>query len=443
METAIDNIADGNELLVDFVDEAVESLCDLPGQLDAFRIDPDVDDPINAVFRAIHSIKGCAGFLGLGVVKQFSHSLENTLDDVRQHKTTLSEDLQRVLIDGFDLLEEMLNLALDGDTPSELDIRQTELLRQVVDLAKLSRVAEGDEKSLGDELLKLADDLEMADFSGAVEMAEQVRRLAKGTRCRDGDESEEVDAAKLHVVSGPTAEQFAAASLACNIGDECQDVSGRVGPLLELFVAVDQDQYTTQTGQRFLDAAEPFVSWARDASQGPLAAAVAAAASDFKTIFESPLDVDSTILPLVWDQIWPELAKLQGAPSVDGDERADETATATSDEARPATEPAKDKAASGTAKTRMVRVKEHRLDGFLDQVSNLFTTCELFKDLHSRMGETGHNATLVEELRQINKSFVSQSTGLQQAIVALRRVPIAGPFSKFPRMAGMALPLWA
>ena len=133
----------------------------------------------------------------------------------------------------------MLQRALDGETQQELDPQQSELLQQVADLAKPCRVATGDEESLGDELLKLADDLASADFSGAAEMAERARRLASGSRGDDGS-SEEAEAAKLHAVRGPTAEQFATASLACFVDDKSQDITARLAPLLELFLAVDR-----------------------------------------------------------------------------------------------------------------------------------------------------------------------------------------------------------
>src|SRR5689334_9785370 len=102
---------DSNELLADFVDEAVGSLQGLPALLNAHREQPNATDSINAVFRAVHSIKGCAGFLGLTAIKTFAHSLENTLDDVRKKKITLDEPLQRDFVQGFDLIEELLSAA--------------------------------------------------------------------------------------------------------------------------------------------------------------------------------------------------------------------------------------------------------------------------------------------------------------------------------------------
>ncbi len=83
---------------------------------------------------------------------------------------------------------------------------------------------------------------------------------------------------------------------------------------------------------------------------------------------------------------------------------------------------------------RVVRVKEERLDEFLTHVSRLFITGEMLKDLQSRMADTGQMRSLVDELRQIIRSFSEQATNLQKGMFALRRVSVSSLFSKFPRI---------
>ncbi len=114
------NQENNQELIADFVDEAIDSLHSLPGHLAAFRQNPNDADAINAVFRPVHSIKGCAGFLGLTGIKVFSHSLENTLDEVRKQNLELTDDLQRLLVGGLDLLESRLQRSEKGDIDDEL-----------------------------------------------------------------------------------------------------------------------------------------------------------------------------------------------------------------------------------------------------------------------------------------------------------------------------------
>ncbi|MEM1304302.1 MAG: Hpt domain-containing protein, partial [Planctomycetota bacterium] len=79
-----------NDLLTDFVIEAKEHLADVENQFLAIEqggADVDVD-LVNEVFRAIHSIKGAAGFLGLTKVNDLSHNLENVLNMMRNLELT-------------------------------------------------------------------------------------------------------------------------------------------------------------------------------------------------------------------------------------------------------------------------------------------------------------------------------------------------------------------
>ena len=76
------------ELLSEFVEEAREHLSDVEMQLlqiEAMGADIN-DDLVNTVFRAIHSVKGAAGFLGLTQINNVSHRLENVLGKVRDHQ---------------------------------------------------------------------------------------------------------------------------------------------------------------------------------------------------------------------------------------------------------------------------------------------------------------------------------------------------------------------
>jgi two-component system chemotaxis sensor kinase CheA len=132
---------------------------------------------------------------------------------------------------------------------------------------------------------------------------------------------------------------------------------------------------------------------------------------------------------IVWDGMWKELARL---------EQSSAAPTTATPEAKSTDSAANEHAAgdhSPTNKARFVRVKEEKLDEFLNQVSSLFITGELLKDLQSRLRATNQLTDLVEEMRQINRALSDQSTQLQQGVVALRRVSIAGLFSKFPKMA--------
>ena len=90
-ETCMSSSED-DELLGAFIEESVEHLADIEGDLLAIEQGGAVNDKerINKVFRSIHSIKGGAGFVGLHVLQNLAHATENVLGLVRTRKLTPS-----------------------------------------------------------------------------------------------------------------------------------------------------------------------------------------------------------------------------------------------------------------------------------------------------------------------------------------------------------------
>jgi two-component system chemotaxis sensor kinase CheA len=82
---------------------------------------------INAVFRAVHSIKGGGGAFGFEVLVGFSHVFETVLDHVRSGKLSPSADVVKVLLRAGDKLSDHVAAARagggevqDGDVKEEL-----------------------------------------------------------------------------------------------------------------------------------------------------------------------------------------------------------------------------------------------------------------------------------------------------------------------------------
>lgn len=99
-----------NELLNDFVVEANEHLADIENQFLAIEeAAPSVDgDLVNEVFRAIHSIKGAAGFLGLRTVNDLAHNLENVLNMMRNEELTPTSAIVDDMLKGADALKGLI-----------------------------------------------------------------------------------------------------------------------------------------------------------------------------------------------------------------------------------------------------------------------------------------------------------------------------------------------
>ncbi|UWQ65091.1 chemotaxis protein CheA (plasmid) [Leisingera caerulea] len=73
--------------------------------------DPEV---VNAIFRAVHSIKGGAGAFGLDDLVAFAHRFETVFDEVRSNRLDLDEKLIQLLLRSSDHLSALVEAARDG-----------------------------------------------------------------------------------------------------------------------------------------------------------------------------------------------------------------------------------------------------------------------------------------------------------------------------------------
>jgi two-component system, chemotaxis family, sensor kinase CheA len=97
------------------------------------RLEPGTfdDDEVNAIFRAVHSIKGGGGAFGFADLVAFAHEFETVMDGVRNHAIAITTPLTDTLIRANDVLGQMLALARDGaPTPSGLGAEIVAALRR-------------------------------------------------------------------------------------------------------------------------------------------------------------------------------------------------------------------------------------------------------------------------------------------------------------------------
>ena len=70
-------------------------------------------ETVNAVFRAVHSIKGGAGAFNLTDLVSFAHTFENVLDDVRSDKLEATPEVLELLLQSSDMLNDLVTAARD------------------------------------------------------------------------------------------------------------------------------------------------------------------------------------------------------------------------------------------------------------------------------------------------------------------------------------------
>ncbi|MGE0566193.1 MAG: Hpt domain-containing protein, partial [Pseudolabrys sp.] len=103
------------QLKLTFFDECSELLQQIEVSLTEMRDGNTSDDTINAVFRAVHSVKGGAGIFGFEALVGFAHVFETVMDEIRQHKMEPATEVLDVLLTSGDVLTDLVNMARSGE----------------------------------------------------------------------------------------------------------------------------------------------------------------------------------------------------------------------------------------------------------------------------------------------------------------------------------------
>ncbi|GAK55059.1 chemotaxis protein CheA [Candidatus Vecturithrix granuli] len=117
--------SDNADMIDFFVVEASEHLQSINDDLLALEQQQDDVDLVDRLFRSVHGIKGSAGMLGLSVLSQFAHKIENLLGDIRDHKLTISSASIDFLFQVVDILSQQVDNVANGQQEEDQTILAT------------------------------------------------------------------------------------------------------------------------------------------------------------------------------------------------------------------------------------------------------------------------------------------------------------------------------
>ncbi|VAW19669.1 Signal transduction histidine kinase CheA, partial [hydrothermal vent metagenome] len=108
-------MSDLDEFKATYFEECSELLIELEEQFTAIEEGDHSSDRMNAVFRAIHSVKGGAGAFGFEKLVEFAHSFETLLDFVRNGQVDLTAEVITLCIRSIDLVADFVGAARDEE----------------------------------------------------------------------------------------------------------------------------------------------------------------------------------------------------------------------------------------------------------------------------------------------------------------------------------------
>lgn len=135
-----------------FFQECEELLADLEGNLLTLESGSTDIEVINAVFRAVHSVKGGAGAFGLEDLVRFAHVFETLMDELRSGRKPCDEPTVKTLLRAADVLADHVAAARGAGAPVD-PVRSAGLVAELEALtyggAAPAAVAEPEEDDFG------------------------------------------------------------------------------------------------------------------------------------------------------------------------------------------------------------------------------------------------------------------------------------------------------
>ncbi|WP_371767586.1 chemotaxis protein CheA [Massilia sp.] len=122
-----------DEMLKDFVVEAMDLAANVEEHLLHLERDPDNKETLNAVFRSFHTIKGGAGFMGLPALVAACHLTENLFDALRTGAAPVTPGAIEASLQASGFVADQLNDLNNGATPDQLPQMSADLERMLKD----------------------------------------------------------------------------------------------------------------------------------------------------------------------------------------------------------------------------------------------------------------------------------------------------------------------
>jgi two-component system chemotaxis sensor kinase CheA len=407
-----------------FFEEAGENLANMETLLLELDVDSADDEALNAIFRCAHSIKGGAATFGFQDVADLTHVMETLLDKLRRHELTATIGMVDTLLESGDVLRHLLSRHQAGAAEHEaLDC--SELVARIGAFAHGSAAA----APVTPAAAPVAAPVAPAVAPAVPALPEPV--LAEGERV--------VELAIGPLERPETAEHLAELFTEIpGLGRIEATDGGRAdgeglrrfrvitstpdSDLLDLFsFHVDRDQ--VRMGAAAAACAPASVAVAEPAAPAPKAAAVERA--DYGFFVDLP---EAAPAPAASASAAP--ASAAPAPAAPAPAAPAPAAPPTATAPKPAAKAAERPAAGATAlESTSIRVPIEKVDQLINLVGELVITQAMLAQTGQALDPVVHQgmSTGLTDLERNTRM-------LQEAVMAIRMIPMAVVFNRFPRM---------
>ena len=372
------------EIVNDFIQEALELLDSLNENFIELEKNPEDKEILNTIFRAAHTVKGSAGFLGFQNIVELAHSAENILNKLRQGEITLTSEMTDYLLKTMDVLRSMIVTVSETGSEGEPPEGNTGLIKKLNELSE--GIGGGSEKKTS---------AEISNSNTAIAAPETQDKEVPNAAVADADKekTKTVDSADKMPDSGKKKPR--------SLGDILlEDNLISKEELEEIYKEKEEEEHTAEKV-----TAVPEVS--AEEIPHPSASAKAFQSAEEKQVSGKPAEeIKSNPVP----------------------QKPVSAAAAKPAFAVPTASPAAE------IKETTIRVDIERLDNVMNLVGELVLARNRLFNISSKLEIKYADDDLSSALAQVVAGLNLVTTDLQLAVMKTRMQPVKKVFSKFPRM---------
>jgi two-component system chemotaxis sensor kinase CheA len=129
------------EILNDFLTETTEMIDGLDQKFVELETQPDNKDLLNEIFRAMHSMKGSAGFLGFTHLVDITHRAESILNKLRQGEMAVAPEIITVILETVDTVKVIMTEIRSSGTDTKIPVEAMSLKLDDILAGKLGQPA--------------------------------------------------------------------------------------------------------------------------------------------------------------------------------------------------------------------------------------------------------------------------------------------------------------
>jgi two-component system, chemotaxis family, sensor kinase CheA len=409
-----------------FLEEADEQLQELNQNLLELEKNPENLEIINNIFRAAHSLKSSAAFVGLNELSDLAHMMENLLQGIRDGGMSVTPEIVDVIFRCFDEIHNVIDTISSGEKP-EQDLQW--LIDDIQAICeKSAKPREAQKKARA----AAPTDTKETGVPRTMLDGELRRRILDGIRAGKAcyevtvyiEEKAQMKWVKAQLVISNLAKMSDIVVTFPSIEDLNDDDMNNIFKLVILTGASIVDVWRAANLDLIYRVdVRPLTVAKKDDKIGLQFGDIKTFTGDFETA--SPVEAPASV------SVGGDIIEEEQLDSLEDDEEEHESAELERVGAR-GEKPEQERRKISVLKT--VKVSIDKLDLLLNNVGELVIANSGFYKLYEEMRKISEEKSIINEFKSRMEQMSRIAKDLQSGIMKTRMVPIGQVFSRFNRL---------